>query len=189
MLQIKNDITDKSYYQLIDYILKRCDMFSYFYPHNNKIIVTSKNSEIYPEYEIGFESIRPGEDEYIQNVSNLQWRVEYIRNKIIKSYEDVEYVGSTCGCACQITIAQLDESIGGYFKSTSGLYDWIFPDMPEDLCFFSKGKCWLRSIAHEKLCFIYIEDDFEKNVLKQMGLKYYEIPDDSIPTMKYNLTY
>ena len=189
MLQIKNDISNKTYYKLIDYITNRCDMFSFFYPHYNKIIVTSKNSEIYPEYEIGFESISQGENEYIQNVSNLQWRTDYIRKKIIKSYEDVEYVGSTCGCACQITIAQLDESIGGFFKSTGGLYDWRFPDMPEDLCFFSKGNCWLRSIAHEKLCFIFTDDDYEKKVLKKMGLKFYEIPDDSIPTMHYTLIY
>jgi len=36
-----------------------------------------------------------------------------------------------------------------------GLYDWILPDRPEDLCLYrADGSVWLGSIAHERDAFL-----------------------------------
>jgi hypothetical protein len=33
----------------------------------------------------------------------------------------------------------------------SGLYDWLYPRLPEDLCFFDhSGRAWMTTISHER---------------------------------------
>jgi hypothetical protein len=60
-------------------------------------------------------------------------------------------------------------------KYVSGLYSWLQPDVPEDLCFFkSQGNPWLISIAHEG--FGYIENptnsELEKlRLIKEINLE------------------
>ena len=34
--------------------------------------------------------------------------------------------------------------------SVNSLFDWIWPTMPQDLCFFRENTCWFCSISHEK---------------------------------------
>jgi len=41
------------------------------------------------------------------------------------------------------------------YGAGKGLYQWVQPDLPEDLAFYdSQGRCWLESTAHEKMAFV-----------------------------------
>lgn len=76
----------------------------------------------------------------------------------------------------------------GSLLATDGLYSWKFPDNLEDLCFYAKGKCWLKSVAHEKLCWIFTDNDVEKEVIsKVIGLKYVETEDCDAPICYYKI--
>jgi hypothetical protein len=67
--------------------------------------------------------------------------------------------------------------------SVPGLYKWIYPNLPEDLCFYKNGKCFLRSVAHEKLCWIYTEDEKEIKALEKIGLKFTKMPFEQAPSL------
>ena len=57
-----------------------------------------------------------------------------------------------------------------------GLYDWVQPELPEDLCFIrSDGSAFLVSIAHEKDAYIDADSATEQEVeysLSKIGVKY-----------------
>ena len=189
MLQIISSIIDKSYYRLIDYALMRCDVFTFHVPNYNKICVTEKNKECYPEYDVGYVKTDESNDDFIIYKNNVASKIEPLQKSFIHNYYDVEYMGSIFGYESEITLVDFNEEAYGFLKATGDLYNWKYPHMPEDLCFFSKGQCWLRSIAHEKLCFIYTDDDLEIQVIKKIGLKFIEMPSEAIPALRYTLKY
>lgn len=54
-------------------------------------------------------------------------------------------------------------------ECSKSLYDWVQPNLPEDLSFFKNGKEWLVTISHEKESYILTEDKNE--IDKVMNLK------------------
>ncbi|KFN04094.1 hypothetical protein [Bacillus clarus] len=66
-----------------------------------------------------------------------------------------------------------DDNAKNVLKELSNsLYEWVFPDLPEDLSFFKSGKEWLITCSHEKESFIKTEDKKEiERVLNIPGLK------------------
>jgi len=46
--------------------------------------------------------------------------------------------------------------------------------LPEDLAFFKNGKCWLASIAHERMASIYDDSPQTKELLKSLGVPFRE---------------
>ena len=56
--------------------------------------------------------------------------------------------------------------------ATVSLYDWVYPQLPEDLSFFKNGKEWLATNSHEQECYILTEDKNEMDkVLNIKGIK------------------
>lgn len=54
-------------------------------------------------------------------------------------------------------------------KHAKGLFSWIHPALPEDLCFLkSDGNPWLISIAHEREAWVDTEKDEEIEKLKSI---------------------
>ena len=51
------------------------------------------------------------------------------------------------------------EMAQGFAQSdaASSLWDWDYPNLPMDLCFFYKGVAWFVSSAHERFAYISIE--------------------------------
>ncbi len=54
------------------------------------------------------------------------------------------------------------------------IWDFVYPYSIEDICFLKNNQYWLKSIAHEKLCFIYCESEEEYNHLKSIGIEFCE---------------
>ncbi|MEY8192391.1 stage III sporulation protein AH [Peribacillus simplex] len=56
--------------------------------------------------------------------------------------------------------------------ATNSLYDWVYPQLPEDLSFFKNGKEWLATNSHEQECYILTEDKNEiDKVMNIKGIK------------------
>ena len=53
MLRIIGNISNRKYELLIDYLLARCDVFTFHLPNFNKEVVTEKNLELCPDHKIG----------------------------------------------------------------------------------------------------------------------------------------
>lgn len=46
-------------------------------------------------------------------------------------------------------------------RKTERLYQWLQPELLEDICFFKNGEVWLATIAHERIGVIMTEDQNE----------------------------
>jgi hypothetical protein len=157
MLTITTDIKGRKYEALIEYAYVRCDAFSFRLPHLS------------------------GYDGYKERVMPV---LEKLRPYVIKQYTGTEYFWST-GVEADIYVVSLAEELKDTLLSHSRLFDWQYPEAPEDLCFISKGKCWLSCIAHEDLCFIYTDCAVEKEIIKKiLGLKFTERDDVETPRLK-----
>lgn len=72
----------------------------------------------------------------------------------------------------KIYYIKLHEKLYKYLLERESLYDWLNPCLPTDLAFFKKGYCFLESVTHERLCWIYYQNESERNELKKIGLNY-----------------
>jgi hypothetical protein len=170
MLQVTNKkMKDVKYTKLILYSLLRCDTFTLKIPDFYSKISSNDRS-----------------DDFLKYKQEINWIVEDIKPYVFKEYNDTEYFGSSAGYYSEIIVGTLNLESSGMILAAEGLYSWQHPDMPEDLCLFSKGKCWLKSVAHEKLCYIYTDSEIEKDILKKViGLKFIESDDSYVPTLDY----
>lgn len=196
--RIYGDIKDKKYLSLIGYLLKRCDVFTFYLPNTDKRIITEKNVELFsgyekffPEYKIGHIEIANNCERFKQYKYAVKERLKWVSKNLLKVYEDVEYAGSIYQYVFEIYVVSIDDTnMVGFLSASEGLYSWRAPDEPEDLCFFSKGRCVMRSVAHEKLCFLYTDDPDIKKHLKKLKLKLIDdIEYEKIPRLSYTLEY
>ena len=56
-------------------------------------------------------------------------------------------------------------------SKVDSLYAFNPPYLPEDICFYKNGYCWLGTLTHEKSNFINIENKEDYNYFKKIGLK------------------
>jgi len=71
-----------------------------------------------------------------------------------------------------INVYKVCKQVRRYLMEPNGLFHWIYPYFPEDLCFFKDGYCWLSTSAHERDAEIYTNNEDEVQVLKNLGLKF-----------------
>jgi len=69
----------------------------------------------------------------------------------------------------------------------NSIYSWCGPLSVDDISFFNNGNCWLDSVAHEELCFIYCKDEEEYEYLKSIGIEFVE--DKFVPVSRNELYY
>ncbi len=192
MLIAKGKIDGWLYVKLINYLLIRCDVLTFKLPNFNHLTLSDEAKKYFPQYKLkgDFQEINNKEFfEYKENISNT---LEQFEPFYLKEYIDFKYFDTIQGYDAEIKIVKIDESLDFILTAISGLYDWVYPEKPEDLCFFSKGKCFLKSIAHEKTCFIYTDDEWEKKMLRKLGLKfidYNELYREERPSLSYTLKY
>ncbi len=62
--------------------------------------------------------------------------------------------------------------------ASSSLWDWDYPNLPMDLCFFRNGAAWFISSAHERFAYLYLSDDdmseYLLAMLREVGLEFEE---------------
>ncbi|MCO1604737.1 hypothetical protein [Desulfosporosinus nitroreducens] len=71
-----------------------------------------------------------------------------------------------------INLYKVCREVRAHLLEPEGLFHWIYPYFPEDLCFFNDGYCWLSTSAHEGDAEIYTNNKDDVQVLKDLGLKF-----------------
>lgn len=86
-----------------------------------------------------------------------------------------------------ICFYKLSENVKEFLLQQGRLYKFLSPNLPEDICFFKNGKCWLKTTTHEHEGYIFEQSEREKEYLKRIGIKFeeYEISDENIPYEEY----
>ena len=64
---------------------------------------------------------------------------------------------------------KIDDFLENQLLKNRALYEWDFPNLPSNICFYKNDKLWLETIAHEEICRIYTEDEEEIEYLKELG--------------------
>lgn len=122
-----------------------------------------------------------------QHVSMMQNRGNYgaqlIENKLKPYLIKEEYTNKwpgteLLGHKAKVRFYQFNRETVRILQEVESLYNWSWPNKPEDLAFYSKnGKCVLGSIAHEGDSFIY-SDEIPLETIKK------EIPELEIKIIK-----
>jgi hypothetical protein len=196
MLYVKNKIDGLKYSQLMSYAINRCDVLTYRVKNYNKIMVGDHNLNMFPGHIIGdiidVEVVRNIREDNIYELDVISLFQNAANKYCIKRYEDHEYFSSNAGHMSEIYVLQINPSIMSLLSSVDSIYDWIPPRMPEDLCFFSKGECWLKSESHSNSCWIYSDrsDRIERRLLRQIGVRFHESHDDiAPPSLHYSIEF
>lgn len=63
-----------------------------------------------------------------------------------------------------------DQSAIDTLLRPKSLFNWLYHDYPEDLCFFRNGQSWLTSSAHERMAYIIADAENEISTIESMGV-------------------
>ena len=183
MIEILSDIEKKQYDLFIKFMLKKCDIFTFFLPNFGKEVVAVDNIFKFPNDEIGTIKYNHSYTDFQSYKKRVSERIDLISNNIIKKFNDVKYCGDVYTYDCEIYIVKINKFLNIDFFSSHSLFDWKYPFLPEDICFFKEGKCFMRSIAHEQMCFIYDTEDKIISFLDDIGLDYWVCSDEIVPDL------
>jgi hypothetical protein len=126
MLMITENVKGKPYKQLIDLLSKHCNRFAF--------VENRQMMEI--------------EEERLAYIDNLMVDIKghLLERKIQREWETTKLSGATA----YVFYFQLNQATRGFLKERShSLFDWISPELPEDLMFYQNDKCILAGCSHE----------------------------------------
>ncbi|OZB96225.1 hypothetical protein [Paenibacillus sp. XY044] len=146
MIYILEEPRAGAYQALISMAFRACDEF---------ILVKRDQLSLTPATEALLERLRP----YVKAVRKQD---AWPGTQLFGHYADVYYFD------CQPPLKKL------VLESADGLYDWVWPNLLEDLCFFKSNEPWLVNIAHEHEAWIKTEDWEEILQFREIeGLMFY----------------
>ncbi|MEH7238881.1 stage III sporulation protein AH [Bacillus sp. JJ1562] len=126
MLMITENVKGNRYKRLIDILSKHCNRFAFV--ENRQLM------EI--------------EEERLAYVDNLIVDIKghLIERKIQREWETTKLSGDTA----YVFYFQMNNATRLFLKEYSkSLFDWISPELPEDLMFYHNNKCILAGCSHE----------------------------------------
>jgi hypothetical protein len=145
MLTIMENVKGKRYKELIDLLSRNCNIFAFV--ENRQMMEIEDERLAYIDI-----LIAPIEEHFIERKIQQKWETT-------KLLEDTAYV----------FYFDLNNVTRQFLKERSkSLFDWISPELPEDLMFYKDGKCLLASCSHEGF-FLVEENIWNSFLLKKRG--------------------
>lgn len=78
---------------------------------------------------------------------------------------------SSCYPMAKEYFYQCDEKLVEFLLEPQNLYNWNWPNYPQDPCFYRKGFIWLCTVSHEEECTIILRNKEERALLKSYGIR------------------
>lgn len=126
MLTITENVKGKRYKQLIDLLSKQCNCFAFV---ENRQMMENEEERL----------------AYIDNLI-VDIKEHLIERKIQRKWETTQLRGATG----YVFYFQLNNASRLFLKEHSNsLFDWINPELPEDIMFYQNDKCILAVCSHE----------------------------------------
>lgn len=148
MIEIKKqDLKNgKQYDDLIEYCLRTCDYFMF-------VIC---NFDFTDDYNVKMEKIKSKlSDLFVKERSNPIW-------PSTESLDD-RHKYNICFYKCDAKALEL-------LKAPGGVFEWRYPDYPEDLSFFRGNQCFMYLSAHEEELWFQNETDKDVDFFKNIGI-------------------
>lgn len=169
-----NDISGESYRGFVRYALERSDYFTFQMPNFEHYIISEKNRHLVPDEMIEDIESLPS------NIKDNEFFIRYnektapllgiIKEQIVSDSYDMTYLDEIYNYGTKTYIVKISdvESCYGFLTAADSLFSWRADNFPEDICFFRDGKCWLKTVSHEKYAFVDVCDESKEEV-KQFG--------------------
>jgi len=152
MLELKPVMYKQQYLMLIEFCLRECDVVSLCLPN-----FEWNKGDDFKNYK---KKVKPILDAFEPNLIFSEQTNLYVNQETDRVNEVYYY--NTMGLSREP------------FNMVESIYDWCYPDFPEDLCFFKGEICWFQSIAHENMAFIYDDSQETKRHLNWLDFDYRE---------------
>ena len=68
-----------------------------------------------------------------------------------------------------ITLYKSSPDVENILTLTNDIFDWDYPSLPMDLCFYKDGYAWFSSSAHERFACVYIDSKETYSELIDIG--------------------
>ena len=173
-LIINDSISKKAYNELLLFLIKKSDTYMFHLPNMGKILVNQRNHKDSPDYPLGYTEIDDQKDHF-NYVDKVKIHLKKIQSDIISSHIDTGYLEQTFNIEIEVFNVNVSEKTFDFFSITDSFYEWQYPNLPENPCFFINGKCIFECIAHEKMCVIDPFDNEIFSILKKHEIKYFLI--------------
>ena len=123
---------------------------------------------------------------YRKNCNSL---IEAVYPKLIKNYVDKKVFNSKYSHVLDIYVFQITKEFRLEAIEYGALSQWLYPNLPEDLCLFDENKnCLLFTQTHEDICCIYGESEKERALFKSWGLNYQIAANEFDNRNEYNMS-
>lgn len=160
MFEIVNrNIRGKKYIKLIYLMLDYCDKMVFQLPNTFKHFDEEKINADDTIESVNFVALE-NNDLFCRYKNKVKFAVKMsgVAKNIINEYESLTYYGKKCNHTFDVFVMSVGSNLRDYLFLTDSIYDWKYPDLPEDICFFKNNKCVLETITHEKLTFLHTDD-------------------------------
>lgn len=184
MIEIYSKKIDKKiYYKLLAFLLKKCNIVAFAIPNYKTVFPFNNYKTILTDYNrIKFQLERDNQ-QYKEYIRNIDYLLKKIDNQLIKKYIGNQYFDQLYAYEIETHIYNYNDDVIEIFKEVDGLYKWLYPNYPEDLYFFSNGKCYFASISHEKECCFFDDSEEIIDLVESLNLDYYISPTTNIPLL------
>ncbi len=151
MLLFKKDIKFVDYESLLQYAFESCDILTLQVPNNNKLVINEYNIKGNSQFHVGdcIISDDPLYEIYYDNANRLMNKL--FGKYITRTFFATEYLTSIYSTERKIYQIDFKQEVMENLFFTGSLFAWKFPFLPEDLRFFSEGKCCSKALHMKKL--------------------------------------
>ena len=138
--------------------MNKCDKVAFCLP-NFGTIFDCINENCTSKYESIKGSLDRDNFDFLVYKTSVKPLLDSLDNKILKIWRHNEYFDQVCNYEKEIYLLTFDEDTLEIFKAIGDLSEWHYPNLPEDLYFFSNNKCYFASTSHESEYEIYDDSD------------------------------
>ena len=173
---LKKEVPEKNFEVYRQFLYNRCDIATFNIPYFSWEVNSPKPEKFKAEFQ-----------EYLDD--NIKDLLDDLQPFIRQDYFSNHYFGSERSYMMRIIVVELTEE-SSFVLPQESIYELEYPNTFEDLCLFSKGKCFLKSVAHEDLCWLYPTFISEVEYMKSLGMKLKLLYDcDTDFTLDYRITF
>lgn len=179
-----DDIKSDCYKDLIDFLVERCDVFTFMFPQYHCCFLTKENFDMVNDgkhsigdkfYDSCGTELEEEEKLYQEYMNKNKHLLESLTPYFIRTVETACYGGQITGYLCTAYVYKLCRESAEILKKQKSLFSWqrecssVRP-LPCDLCFYHKGITVMETVAHENLGRIFLEKE-DVQAIKRIGVK------------------
>lgn len=155
-----SNFSKKQFEKFWEYIFNSSDSFSLRFP--NPYHSTSNTMDI--EYD----DLANICDEFVNYIQKNKVLINECTKNLIKKEITNRYLDDKYGNLSIVYNCKIFKSLHQYILNNPNLFDWLEPNLPEDLSFFKRDQLILYTCSHESICIFYSYDDREIALVKSL---------------------